>query len=337
MSTPSVRLVPVSGHATDPAGHALFDAWAEMFAASAWHDVQEEQRTAEELRVDASDPTRERVQVLALDGETACGALDLTLPVRDNQHLGLVEVAVHPAHRRRGIGTALLGSAEAAAHEQGRTTLIAETMWLGADHRFGDGGGAFARRFGYAPAQTMLRSDLSVADQTPDPPPPAAPVGYAVETHTATPPAADRADRAWLARRMSTDAPLGDLALEEEEWDEERVAALDARIEAMGRARTSAFARHLDSGRLVAFTEIQVPSKGPTLAYQQDTLVLREHRGHGLGLAVKLANVALLRTAYPSVRTVRTWNAIENAHMLAVNVAMGFRPSGFVREWQKVR
>lgn len=335
MSTIDLRLVPVSGHSTDPAGHALFNAWAGVFAASAWHDVQEEQRTADELRVDASDPTRERVQVLAFDGETAGGALDLTLPLRDNRHLAYGEVAVHPDHRRRGIGATLLAAAEAAARGQGRTTLIAETMWLGDDHRVGDSGGAFARRFGYAPAQTMLRSDYSVDDQAPDGGP-TLPAGYAVQTHTGTPPAADRSDRAWLARRMSTDAPLGDLALEEEEWDEERVAALDARLEEMGRGRTSAFARHLDSGRLVAFTEIQVPTKGPTLAYQQDTLVLREHRGHGLGLALKRANVALLRTAYPAVLTVRTWNAVENAHMLAVNAQMGFRPTGFVREWQKV-
>lgn len=32
--------------------------------------------------------------------------------------------------------------------------------------------------------------------------------------------------------------------------------------------------------------------------------------------------------------TVRTWNAADNAPMLAVNVAMGFRPSGRMRQWQ---
>lgn len=333
MSTAPIRLEPVSGRSADPVGHDRFDAWAGVFAASAWHDVQEEQQTADELRVRETDPTSLRLRVAALDGETVCGGLDIMLPLRDNRHLGLVEIAVHPDHRRRGIGTTLLEAAEATAREQGRTTIVSETMWLGEDHRIGDGAGEFASRFGYAPAQTMLRSDYSTSDEEPVPPPVAQ--GYAVETHLGTPPVADRPDRAWLARRMSTDAPLGDLALEEEEWDEERVAGLDARLEAMERGRTSAFARHLASGRLVAFTEIQVPKKGPTLAYQQDTLVLREHRGHGLGLAVKLANLALLRAAFPAVRTIRTWNAVENAHMLAVNTAMGFRPSGFVREWQK--
>ena len=88
---------------------------------------------------------------------------------------------------------------------------------------------------------------------------------------------------------------------------------------------------------LVAFTEIQIPRDSPTFAYHQDTLVLREHRGRGLGRLLKLANVVALRGAFPAVRTVRTWNAVENAHMIAVNEAMGYEPTGFVREWQKRR
>ena len=80
-----------------------------------------------------------------------------------------------------------------------------------------------------------------------------------------------------------------------------------------------------------------MPASSPRLAYHQDTLVLREHRGHGLGLVLKLANVPVLRRAFPEVRTVRTWNAVENAHMLAVNDAMGYVTSGFLREWQKRR
>lgn len=333
MSAGPCRVVPVRGLSSVPADRARFDAWARVFQASAWHDVLEEQQSADELRVGETDLSSLRVRLAALDGERVCGGLEVTLPLRDNQHLGIVEVAVHPEHRRRGIGTALLEAAEATAREQGRTTIVSETMWLGDDHRSGDDAGEFARRFGYAPAQTMLRSDYVTSEQEHVPPPVAQ--GYAVETSLGTPPESDLADRAWMARRMSTDAPLGDLDAQEQEWDEGRVAALDARLQAMERGRTSAFARHLDSGRLVAFTEIQVPKKGPTLAYQQDTLVLREHRGHGLGLAVKLANLALLRTAFPAVRTIRTWNAVENAHMLAVNTAMGFRRSGFVREWQK--
>lgn len=335
MFASSVRLVRVSGLSTDPVGSDRFDAWAEVFAVAGRHDTGEDPATAEELRVKETDATRLRLREAAVAGTEVVGGYDMILPLRDNLRVAYFLLTVHPDHRRQGIGTLLLRSAEAAAAAHDRTSLVAETGWLGADHGVGDVGGEFARRLGYAPAQTLLRSDYAVPDEVPVLPPVAE--GYAVETCLGTPPAASRADRAWLARRMSTDAPVGELDIEEEDWDEEHIADHDGRLVAMGRGRAHAFARHLTSGRLVGFTEIQVPKEGPTLAFQEDTLVLREHRGHGLGLALKLANLAQLRTAYPSVRTVRTWNAVENAHMLAVNAAMGFVPTGFVREWQKRR
>ena len=103
----------------------------------------------------------------------------------------------------------------------------------------------------------------------------------------------------------------------------------------MGRHVVSSFVRDLAGGRLVGYTSIQLPEDPPHLAFQHDTLVTREHRGHGLGLALKLANLRVLAERLPQVRTVRTWNAAENAHMLAVNTAMGFRPSGHLCTWQR--
>ena len=335
MSANSAGLVPVSGLSTDLVERARFDAWAEVFAVAGRHDTGEDPATADELRVKETDETRLRIREAAVAGTEVVGGYDMILPMRDNQRVAYFFLTVHPDHRRTGVGTLLLRSAEAAAAAHDRTSLVAETGWLGADHRVGDVGGEFARRFGYRPAQTLLRSDYTVPDRAPAVPPVAE--GYAVETCLGTPPSSMGTDRAWLARRMSTDAPVGDLDVEEEDWDEEVVAAHDERLVAMERGRAHAFARHLESGRLVGFTEIQVPKEGPSLAFQEDTLVLREHRGHGLGLALKLANLVQVRTAYPSVRTVRTWNAVENTHMLAVNETMGFVPHGFVREWQKRR
>jgi hypothetical protein len=80
---------------------------------------------------------------------------------------------------------------------------------------------------------------------------------------------------------------------------------------------------------------VWVTAGQPHLAIQGDTLVLREHRGHRLGLAVKLANVRALQDELPAVTTVRTWNAESNTHMLAVNQAMGFFVTGYTREWTK--
>lgn len=47
-----------------------------------------------------------------------------------------------------------------------------------------------------------------------------------------------------------------------------------------------------------------------------------DHRGHRLGLAVKVAN---LRQLGPSHSCVTTWNAAANRPMIAINEALGFQ------------
>lgn len=324
-------IVPVDGLSEDPAECARFEEWARLFAVADLADLGDTDAwTAEELRVALRNPDKRYAGLAALDErDTVVGAAELIMQVRDNTHLVILNLAVHPDRRRRGIGSRLLARVEQLTREHGRRTIIVETAWLPDGN---DGSGTFARRHGFSDEQTMRRSDFPVTDDLPEP---GMPMGYALETHVGTPPESLAEDRALLNRRMSTDAPVGDLELEEQDWDAERIYGLDARIEQMGRRRVSAFARDLVSGRLAGFTEIQIPQTATDLAYQDDTLVLREHRGHGLGLALKRAAAAVLRDAYPSVRTVRTWNATENEHMLAVNDALGYVPSGFVREWQK--
>ncbi len=327
-------LVPVSG--LDPAADASarFSAWADAFTAAGRHALGDahDAWTADELRGLERDTTKHRPQVAAVEGGVVVGAAGLVAPLRDNTQVAWVYLATLPQHRRAGVGSVLLRWAEATAHDLGRTTLLAETHWLGPADADPEEGWALRR--GFTPAQTVLRSDLDLAAGAPVEVPSPAP-GYRLESHVDAMPDADLEDRAVLARRMSTDAPLGELDLEEEEWDAARVRAEDLKTAAMGRRVVSTYARHLASGRLVGFTTVQVPRDAPTLAYQQDTLVLSEHRGHGLGLALKQANLRALAAAVAEVRTVRTWNAVENAHMLAVNAAQGYRESGHLREWQK--
>jgi len=60
-------------------------------------------------------------------------------------------------------------------------------------------------------------------------------------------------------------------------------------------------------------------------AYQWGTLVSPAHRGHRLGLAIKVANLRLLQRTHPQITTVVTYNADVNAHMVAVNERLGYR------------
>jgi hypothetical protein len=134
---------------------------------------------------------------------------------------------------------------------------------------------------------------------------------------------------------MSTDVPMGEQELEAEAWDEERVRALEAFLAAQNRAKVTTAARHDATGRLVAFTELVVPLGAPESSWQHDTLVLREDRGHGLGFAVKVANLWAVMERHPAVRSINTWNAADNEHMIAVNDAMGFEVVAHSTFWRK--
>ena len=63
-----------------------------------------------------------------------------------------------------------------------------------------------------------------------------------------------------------------------------------------------------------------------THAWQSTTIVDPSHRGHRLGMAVKVENLIRTCAAEPDLRHVHTWNAEENTHMIAINEAIGFRP-----------
>ncbi len=142
-------------------------------------------------------------------------------------------------------------------------------------------------------------------------------------------------DRAELARRISTDAPTGDLDYEEERWDDARVRAEEALLVSQGRAKVATGAIEEATGRLVGVTEIAIPLGAARKAYQWDTVVLPEHRGHRLGIWLKMANLRALAKASPTTTLISTWNADDNGPMIAVNEALGFEVVGTMIAWQK--
>lgn len=271
-----------------------------------------------------------------LGGELV-GALELAMPVLDNQRLATVWLSVAPAARRHGVGAALYAEVEPIARQHGRMILQTQTFWApgGADD-----GEAFARRHGFDIGMTDLRNSMRLADHL-------VALGamasaararhddYDVESAVDELPEAWLEDRAVLKRRMMTDMPLGGLTLEEEQWDAERLRGEVARLRGSGHRLIETIARHRPTGRIVGFTQITVGPERPWLGQQEDTLVLREHRGHGLGLRLKAANAVLLAELMPEVTTIRTWNADDNAPMLEVNRVLGFRVDGYARNWQK--
>lgn len=157
---------------------------------------------------------------------------------------------------------------------------------------------------------------------------------YRLRTWAGITPVELREQLAVLRSRMSIDAPLAELDLEQEVWDAERVLHADQRMEEVGRLQLISAAEHVPTGALVAYTLLTQRLDLPVVAYQDDTLVHGDHRGHRLGMLVKAANVRALERHAPQVARVHTWNADENSHMLAINVALGFATKGAEGGWQ---
>ncbi|MEZ0165030.1 GNAT family N-acetyltransferase [Kineococcus sp. LSe6-4] len=279
----------------------------------------------------------ERMHVLLAeeDGDVV-GVADVRCPLADNRHLAHVHVAVPPAHRRRGVGSALLAAALDVAAAQGRTTVRAcvdrpadrpPRDWPGslAAARWGFGAGLLdSRRQLTLPPDAGRLAALEAA---------AAPhaTGYRVRAHAGPVPEEDLEEMAHLTSRMSTDAPNGDLAVEPEHWDAARIREVEAVRAAQGRHQWVAVAQDA-TGRLVAHTVLVRSDHEPERLVQLDTLVLAEHRGHRLGTLVKLACLRRALLDNPAAHRVSTWNAVSNTPMVAVDEALGFVLDEFQEE-----
>jgi len=330
----------------DPRHEPDFDAWFAVLRATdmeRWPDKPGWQRVERlAMALDDDGPEQHRLFVARDGGGVVRGVADVELYRRENLELARVDLRVLPASRRSGIGSSLLSAVEQVVAAAGRTELGGmDEMPVRADHTaFEDAAGPLARRHGFALVQTMVRRELrlplsprharALLDN-----PKSRPPGYALITFLDRWPDELVADRCELGRRMSTDVPMGAQELDEEVWDEARVRQSEAAFAAQNRAKVITVARDDGSGRLAGFTEIAVPLGAPESVWQHDTLVVREHRGHGLGFAMKLANMAALEQRFPAARGVSTWNAAENAPMIAVNDEMGFEVVGRSNHWLK--
>ena len=299
---------------------------------------------------------RIRRWVATLDGEPV-GRGFVLLPVTSNTHRASVQVSVVPSARRRGVGEALWRTVEDVTRAEGRTVLTGDSPHtpeplpgpgalepstgvgrVPAD----DAGVRFALRHGFTLEQVARHSVLDlpvdaealaahVADATA-----AAGPDYRVHVWTDEIPEEHLHGVAVLETRMSTDAPVGGLDRREDPWDADRVRASFARIHDRGAGYVVCAVEHVPTGALAGFTVVTLPEKRPAVVFQEDTLVLREHRGHRLGMLVKATMLGELARTRPAAERIHTWNAQENDAMLAINVALGFRPAGIDAEWQRV-
>ncbi|MFI7603752.1 GNAT family N-acetyltransferase [Micromonospora sp. NPDC049366] len=275
-----------------------------------------------------------------LDGVPA-GLFTLDLPQLDNTENATVELIVHPDQRRRGVGRALHEHCVRLLREQGRKRVVgmAVSALPGGPAR-PTAGAAFAAAMGAQPAlaEVRRRLDPATVDQTALDEllaeARARAAGYRTVRWHGRIPEEYVADIAYLDGRLSTDAPMGDLTWEAEKVDAERIRGTERALAARGRRQYHVAARHEASGRLVAWTLLDVGPSADWHAYQQITIVDPDHRGHRLGLLTKIENLRYLLAEEPAVRAIDTFNAASNTHMITINEQLGFRPVDGWTDWQ---
>ena len=118
-------------------------------------------------------------------------------------------------------------------------------------------------------------------------------------------------------------------------WDADRISEWDQILVDGPLLQVVSAVQHRGSGLLAGVTMLGAPRDPSRAVSQWATIVLREHRGHRLGMLLKVANLQQLGETAPGHPSVLTWNAEENRPMLAVNEAVGFVPIGYEGAWKK--
>lgn len=245
------------------------------------------------------------------------------LPFLDNLDMASLRAIVTPAQRRAGIGTTLLEQMTGFAREHERTKLT--TMaWRGTDGiGFLDARGFdTAGQHPYAVRRVDLHEDPNRWDRL------YAEAARAAEDYElvrVTGPADETMIPDLVALHDAINDAPADEGMEPDAWDADRVRAYDASMTRRHQTTYRVLARAVDTGEWAGMSLLCVDEFAPAIAFQEDTTVVRRHRGHRLGLLMKSEMLRWLGAERPEVAATDTWNATDNHHMIAVNERLGSR------------
>jgi GNAT superfamily N-acetyltransferase len=261
------------------------------------------------------------------------GVVDVWLSTWDNPHVAIVNVTVDPLVRRAGLGRALFGAGVERARAEGRTTIISQTFNYPT-------GLAFLAAMGMRRvAEEVLRRqdpaavDRAVLDKLFADAEAHATAYELVRLAGRTPD--DLIDAVTVMTGAINDAPLEDLDIEDEVFTPERVRAFESSQIARGRRIYRLMARHRGTGELAGHTVVGVDVERPWLATQFDTSVVRAHRGHRLGLLLKIGMMRWMAEAEAQIRVLDTDNMASNEYMIRINDLIGYEVIGSMVEFQR--
>jgi GNAT superfamily N-acetyltransferase len=230
------------------------------------------------------------------------------------EHRAELTLAVHPAERRRGVGTRLLATAAQAARDLGRTVLLVGPT---------ETGSAFLDAAGLRRVLTLTFTRRPLTDV----PGPAEPVpGYRLVEWTGVVPDELAATFA-ASRRAMDDMPMDDADFGVETWDADRVRAVARIVADRGDVLETVAVVAGPDGPIAGFTELVVPGAGTGDAQHYGTGVLPEHRGRGLARWMKIAMIRRAHERHPGLAGLLADTADSNTAMRRINDELGYRPT----------
>jgi mycothiol synthase len=251
----------------------------------------------------------------------------------ENQHLASINIKVHPAVRRQGLGRQLLGLLTQTAQENERRLLLCPTY-----DRI-PAGEAFMLRLGAQKGLVGHINQLRIADldrqllerwieqgrQNS--------AEFELGLWEGPYPEEQLPAIAGLIE-LTNQQPMGDLEIEDMHFTPEQVRQIEQAIFSRGTQRWTYYVIERSTGKFAGYTETTWNPNRPEILEQDMTGVFSEYRNRGLGRWMKAVMLARVIKDRPQVKFVRTGNADSNAAMLKINNELGFKPYIANALWQ---
>ncbi len=250
----------------------------------------------------------------------------------DNDHLCRGDIGVAAAHRRNGIGRALLAAMIDAAEADGRSVFGGGTIQGHDSEQFLKAVGMEQKlldrrsrlRLNEIPEGLLDRWLGEVAVKAP---------GYSlIEIERKCQP--EYRERFIDVLNAMNDAPREGLDRNDEHVTLEQLDDWERQTEEVDGQESCLVVMHDESGDFAGYTHIAWEAELPQVLWQQGTAVKAAHRGHAIGRWLKAANLVKVMQENPEAMFVDTWNAGSNKWMLAINDDLGFRPYIWYTAWQ---
>ncbi|MFI5896281.1 GNAT family N-acetyltransferase [Actinoplanes sp. NPDC051513] len=261
--------------------------------------------------VDPSDSSSSRSLTWLATGDDGRPLAAASLRIPADGGAADLQIHVHPAERRAGVGTRLLDAAIAAAPGTVLTEAVEE----------GSPGDHFCAARGLRAVLRLTYTRLELGGPVVSDPVP----GYRlIHWVGSTPP--ELVDTFVRARHAMDDMPMDDADYVPDTWDASRLDAVTKAVADRGEFLCVTAALTTE-GEMAAFTELVVPADGAGDAQHYGTGVLPEHRGRGLSRWMKAEQIGQVRDRFPSVAGLLADTADSNAAMRRVNESLGYRPT----------